>query len=189
MKLFVKRLTENAELPKFAYNTDAGMDLTASWIRETEKFVEYGTGIAVQIQRPENEKDFDSYEYFLKIYPRSSISNYDLTLSNSAGIIDFGYTGEIIFRFRRVPNIFHLIKSFFEEVKKSIKGKEPIKAIANYLMNFDPKEFEKNNSRYYKVGDKIGQAIIEKRPYVEIIEVDSLRETERGSGGYGSTGV
>lgn len=40
----------------------------------------------------------------------------------------------------------------------------------------------------YQVGDRIGQIIILPYPIVEMIEVDSLEESERGTGGFGSTG-
>lgn len=38
-------------------------------------------------------------------------------------------------------------------------------------------------------GDRIAQAIIVKDPEYEVIQADELSETERGAGGFGSTGV
>ena len=40
----------------------------------------------------------------------------------------------------------------------------------------------------YWPGDRIGQLVIVPIPAVEFVEVDELSETERGAGGYGSTG-
>lgn len=40
----------------------------------------------------------------------------------------------------------------------------------------------------YSYGDRIGQLLIVPIPAVEFVEVDELSETERGAGGYGSTG-
>lgn len=40
----------------------------------------------------------------------------------------------------------------------------------------------------YKVGDRIGQIIIMPYPQIDFVEVDELSETERGTGGYGSSG-
>ena len=40
----------------------------------------------------------------------------------------------------------------------------------------------------YKVGDRIAQFCIEKVTPIHFIEVDELSKTERGEGGYGSTG-
>ena len=51
------------------------------------------------------------------------------------------------------------------------------------LYNSDIEDF------YIKKGDRIAQAILEKIDIPEIIEVDSLESTERGSAGFGSTGV
>jgi len=43
--------------------------------------------------------------------------------------------------------------------------------------------------KIYRVGDKIGQIIIMPYPKIEFQEVDELSITERGSGGFGSTGI
>ena len=40
----------------------------------------------------------------------------------------------------------------------------------------------------YQVGDRVGQLIIIPYPSIDFVEVNSLSDTERGSGGYGSTG-
>ena len=40
----------------------------------------------------------------------------------------------------------------------------------------------------YKIGDRIAQLIIMPVPYVDFEEVNELSDTERGAGGYGSTG-
>ena len=50
----------------------------------------YGTGLAFEI--PEG--------YMGLVFPRSSISKKDLTLSNSVGVIDSGYRGEVFLKFR-----------------------------------------------------------------------------------------
>jgi len=40
----------------------------------------------------------------------------------------------------------------------------------------------------YEIGDRIGQLIIMPYPKIDFVEVDELTETDRGVGGYGSTG-
>lgn len=45
-----------------------------------------------------------------------------------------------------------------------------------------------SGSKYYGVGDKIGQLIILPLPQVEFEEVELLDDTDRGLGGFGSTG-
>ena len=49
--------------------------------------------------------------------------------------------------------------------------------------------FKKNQKgEEYNIGDKIGQIIIIPIPSVELIESEKLSDTERGDGGFGSTG-
>lgn len=43
-------------------------------------------------------------------------------------------------------------------------------------------------NKQYMIGDKIAQLIIMKLPWVDVEEVDYLSETDRGEGGFGSTG-
>ena len=45
------------------------------------------------------------------------------------------------------------------------------------------------NRNEYEIGDRIGQLIIMPFPLIEFQEVSDLSTTDRGSGGYGSTGV
>lgn len=40
----------------------------------------------------------------------------------------------------------------------------------------------------YTIGDKIGQLIIQPYPEIEFEEVDELEESDRGEGGFGSSG-
>jgi dUTP pyrophosphatase len=49
----------------------------------------YGTGLAVEI--PEGMVGL--------VFPRSSVRNYDIVMSNSVGVIDSGYRGEIMVTF------------------------------------------------------------------------------------------
>lgn len=43
-------------------------------------------------------------------------------------------------------------------------------------------------TKNYEVGDRIGQIMIIARPYVKLALSDELSETERGEGGFGSSG-
>lgn len=88
----VKKLHPNAVLPSYAMGGDAGMDLTALENgNESKGYLEYRTGISMEIPQG----------YVGLIFPRSSISTRNLVLSNSVGVIDSGYRGEITFRFYR----------------------------------------------------------------------------------------
>jgi len=52
------------------------------------------------------------------------------------------------------------------------------------MMKFTLSPYQKE----YDIGDRVGQLIIIPYPNIEFEEVESLSETSRGSGGYGSTG-
>jgi dUTP pyrophosphatase len=92
MKVHLKKLHEKAVIPKYAKESDAGMDLTAtSIIKSDDEQVIYGTGIALEI--PEG--------YVGLVFPRSSIRKTDLIMSNSVGVIDAGYRGEIQVTFNK----------------------------------------------------------------------------------------
>lgn len=45
-----------------------------------------------------------------------------------------------------------------------------------------------DNTQCYKVGDRIGQLIVIDCPLVKIVEADELDDSERGEGGFGSSG-
>ncbi len=89
MQVKIKILNENAKLPVKAYPSDAGFDLIAVTRKEKDEYIEYGTGLAIEI--PEGYAGF--------IFPRSSISKHCLSLANAVAVFDSGYRGEIILRY------------------------------------------------------------------------------------------
>ena len=89
LKIKVKKIHADAVVPKYAYEGDAGMDIYSVSKEVTEDYIEYRTGICIEI--PEG--------HVCLIFPRSSISKKDLSLCNSVGVLDSGYRGEIKFRF------------------------------------------------------------------------------------------
>lgn len=93
MKVKMKKLHPNAVKPKYAKESDAGMDLVATEIISNTTFqVTYGLGIAIEI--PDGMVGL--------VFPRSSIRNTELTLSNSVGVIDAGYRGELQATFNKL---------------------------------------------------------------------------------------
>lgn len=98
MILKYKKVHPEAVGPSFSRDGDAGLDLTAQRIAEYDNRSDtysYHTGIAVEI--PEKHVGI--------LVPRSSVTQYDLTLANNIGIIDSNYRGEIIVKMRVVaPN-------------------------------------------------------------------------------------
>jgi dUTP pyrophosphatase len=138
MQVRIKKLNENAVVPSYAKDGDAGMDLViTSIIARSEGDITYGFGIALEIP----------YGFVGLVFPRSSIRKTDLILSNSVGVIDSGYRGELQATFKTT--------------------------------GFRPK---------YEVGDRGAQIMIIPHPPIEFDEVAELSDTERGDGGFGSTG-
>ena len=139
MKVKIKRLSEKAVIPTYAKDGDAGMDLVATSKEYDENGnVVYGTGLAFEIPKG----------FVGLLFPRSSNAKKDLLLSNSVGVIDSGYRGEVMMKFKTT----------------------------------------RNRGNYHEIGDRIGQLIIMPYPTIEFEEVNELSTTERGIGGYGSTG-
>lgn len=97
MKVKIKKLNENAVIPSYSKVGDAGLDLTATSkkVNDNKTIITYGIGLSIEI--PEG--------YVGLIFPRSSISKYDLQLTNSVGVIDSGYRGEIMLKFLALEDI------------------------------------------------------------------------------------
>lgn len=91
MDINVKLLRPESKVPSKAYPADAAFDLTATSRHYDEQGnIVYGFGIAIDI--PEG--------YVGLIFPRSSLCKYDLALTNSVGVIDSGFHGEISAKFK-----------------------------------------------------------------------------------------
>jgi len=92
MKIKIKRLHREAVIPKYAKPGDAGMDLTAVRIDFSDlDNLTYHTGLAIEI--PEG--------YVGLLFPRSSVYKTGQQLTNSVGVIDSGYRGEIMLKYTR----------------------------------------------------------------------------------------
>lgn len=157
MQIKVKKLHENAVIPKYSKPGDAGLDLTASSYEYQNGRHVYGTGLAFEI--PEG--------FVGLIFPRSSIFKKDLRLTNCVGVVDSGFRGEV--------------KFIFENDSMQMSNKVP-----RPFWDREPQEDESHE--LYKVGDRIGQLIVMPYPQVELEQVEELSSTERGDGGFGSSG-
>jgi len=134
-----KKISPDAISPKYSKDGDAGMDLTiTSIISESEFDITYGLGISVEIPKG----------FVGLIFPRSSIRNYDLNLTNCVGVVDSGYRGELQATFKKVQG----------------------------------------GNKKYMIGDRGVQIMILAYPQIDFVESDKLSETDRGYGGFGSTG-
>lgn len=93
MKVRIKKLNDYAVLPMYATDGAAGMDMTAISLHyDDDGNIVYGTGIAVEIPTG----------YVGLLFPRSSNAKKRLLLSNSVGLIDSDYRGEITFKYKRL---------------------------------------------------------------------------------------
>ena len=139
LQIKMKKMYPSVEIPTYAKRGDAAMDLYCTeMFKDKHGNYVYLTGIAVEI--PEG--------YVGLVYPRSSVSKTSMLLANGVGVIDSGYRGEIMLKYRRLEG----------------------------------------ESGIYTTGDRVGQLMVVKRPEGELVVVDELSSTERGDGGFGSTG-
>lgn len=139
----VRRLDPTVELPSYAYEGDAGLDLRSNeevTIMPHERRL-VGTGLAVAI--PEGYAGF--------VQPRSGMAlRLGLSMANTPGLVDAHYRGEL-------------------------------KVVAINLDDSEPIRIER--------GERIAQLVIQRVPVVRLVEVEDLGATDRGSGGFGSSGL
>lgn len=152
----------NTPIPRYAKPGDAGLDLVATSKKyEDNGSISYGTNLCFEI--PEG--------YVGLIFPRSSNVKKDLLLSNSVAVIDSGYRGEVVMKFKPSLSV-------------DLYNTEHAASGNHWTRTIDHGAIGKN----YQVGDRICQIIIVPYPNVEFELVEELSDTERGSTGYGSSG-
>ena len=162
MIIKTKIINKEIETPplKYAKDGDAGIDLTAT-SKEYDKDgnVVYDTNRAFEIPKG----------YVGLLFPRSSNAKKDLVLTNSVGVLDSGFRGSVMFKYKPIDSLAHS-EYPNEEV-------EAVDVTEDFIV------------KMYEVGDRVGQIIVLPYPDVEFEEVDELTETTRGEGGFGSTGA
>jgi dUTP pyrophosphatase len=142
IKLPLKRLDPAIELPAYAREADAGLDLRAAHEATLAPGGRglVGTGLAVAIPAG----------YAGLVLPRSGLAlSHGVTVLNAPGLVDAGYRGEL-----KVLLVNH------GETLVTVRR-----------------------------GDRIAQLVIQRVERAELIEVGELPASERGAGGFGSTGV
>lgn len=189
-----KKLHKDAVIPTYAHNGDVGMDLTAidvEYDNENDCYI-YHTGLAFETDK----------HYGILLFPRSSNRKTEAYLCNHVGIADSAiYRGEIMLcyknrtslvtrannmRIERLVNEFtygHLISCSDTGINFDFRtignnASSDYSWILNNPMNYAP----------YKVGERVGQMVVFPYPNVKLIEREELSETDRGTGGFGSTG-
>ena len=140
IEIEIKLINSNGKVPSQNHFSDIGYDISASEniTLKSNEVTLVSTGIAISL--PDKCAGF--------VLPRSGLSTkHKITLINSPGLIDPGYTGELL-----VP-----------------------------LMNHGEKDYD------IKAGVRIAQLVLINTHGVDFKVVDSLPETDRSSGGFGST--
>jgi len=143
-KVKIKRLTPTAKLPVYATGGSSAADLFADisepYVLEPGKRFLFPTGIAAQIE---------GEGYGLFVFARSGHGNkHGVTLSNSVGVIDSDYRGEIRVGLSNLSDMPYTIMP----------------------------------------GERLAQMALMPVARAEFIEAEELDDSERGAGGFGSTG-
>lgn len=166
MNVKIKRLSEDAVIPKYAKQGDSGFDLVAvqDVIIEPGDTKKIPVGLAFEI--PEG--------YELQIRPRSGITS-KTKLRVQFGTVDSGYRGEVSVT---VDNISPIQD---EPIFKDINGK-----FTNPNALYDSKY---GAAYVIEKGDRIAQGVIAPVIQATFEETEQLTDSERGENGFGSTGI
>ena len=156
--LKLKKLHPEAKLPAYAHEGDAGMDVFA--LEDT----------TIHRGQPTMVKTGLAAEippgYEIQVRPRSGLALKGVTVWNSPGTIDSKYRGEI-----------GIILMF------NTNELETILDVTGTVAHHEPKR-----SYEIKKGDKIAQLVLAPVTFADVSETKELSETDRGTGGFGSTG-
>lgn len=144
MTVKIKKLKENAVLPKRATEFSAGTDLYACIeepiVLKPSELAKIPTGIAIELPRG----DLAAF-----LFARSGLGvKHGITLSNGVGVVDSDYRGEICVG----------------------------------LCNVSDKPYT------IQPNERIAQMVIMPVVLADFTEVNELGDTQRGTGGFGSSG-
>lgn len=165
----IAKFKDDAIIPNYATLGSACFDLVAieDIIIPPSATAIIPTGLVVEV--PEG--------YKLSIYARSGISaKYPLIIGNGVGQVDSDYRGEV------------------GVIIKNIGVFSPYPVNFAITLEGKPMEIDRNvpvGSFIIRKGDRIAQGAIEVALQAEFTEIDATKvsETERGTGGFGSSGV
>ena len=160
----MKKLKENAVVPKRATDGSAGADLYACIDQPIElcpgQLVKIPTGIAIELA----DKGLAAF-----LFARSGLGvKHGITLSNSVGVVDSDYRGEICVILENTS-------------PESYKGESE-------LLLTD--KGNKKGPYHVKKGDRIAQMVVAKYEKAEFAMTESVETIGiNREGGFGSTGV
>jgi len=147
------------------FSTDSGVDLY--FPIETRFRPLETTTVDMEITCKMTDPNGNPCGFYL--YPRSSISKTPLVLANSVGIVDASYRGPIKLALRNIPNSY---------MSWGIDKDDIYNLVAPYEIDYIAEE-----------GHRLAQICSPTLSPINVVLVDSLDSTERGSNGFGSTGL
>lgn len=166
IKVGFKRLRDEATIPTKAHATDSGFDLYAleDTIIEPGETAIVPTGIAVKLP--------PGYE--AQIRPRSGVTMRS-KLRVQLGTIDNDYRGELGI----------IVDNINPDNGRKYRELKTIDGLGERVS-----EYYAAGSYRVRKGDRVAQLVIQPLPSFETYEIEGeLDETERGEGGFGSTGA
>lgn len=158
LKVKIKKLHKDAVIPKKATQLAAGHDVIVTEIIQEADDFVI-CKLGFALTPPSG--------YKIVLVPRSSLTKTKWVLQNSPGQGDEDFTGEYQYRFRAIP----------EDIEQKNYG-----PLLDNCWKLEYPLFP------YNLGDRIGQIFLEEVINFEFEEVEELSTTERGEGGFGSTG-
>ena len=183
IKIRFKKLNEAAELPKYAHPGDIGMDVkcvSVSYDAENDIYI-YHTGLACETKKG----------VCLFLYPRSSNCKTDCYLPNSVGVVDSAtYRGEIQARFKNRTSLRARAELIALREWNILPWYRKLGVSYERFYNRVYETLLLNALNYapYEIGDKCIQIIPMNIEESSTKFVNKLKETDRGEGGFGSTG-
>lgn len=160
-------LSDGTELPRYAHEGDAGVDLVATEdvTLMPGEWVKIGSGLRCAIPRG----------FVGIVVPRSGLGCKGLVLKNTICVIDSTYRGEI-----KLPLLNNNHKT----------GRLVVRVILTALGKVcTDRKIEPEGTIHVRKGDRVAQMLIMPVAEATFLQASSLDDTERGEGSFGSTGV
>ena len=175
MKVKIKKLSENAKIPTQAHDKDFCYDVYATSCEEVEPGIwKYGIGLAFEIVRDiENIGEISARPYTSDPFKQADVSRWLKINFEDCNI-------KLSLDFRPRSSVWKtcMILSNCEGTLDELYRGE----VMAYFYEVIP------GKEKYKVGDRIGQIKLGFTLPIEFEEGEINADTERGTGGFGSTG-